>query len=144
MPAIRKRSFGIVPIAFEPDGSLAFLVLRAYKNWDFPKGQADQDESPLQAATREMTEETGIRDFDLAWGEVSTDTEIYASGKVVTYYPARVKRQNLTLPVSAELGRPEHDEYRWVSYDEARSLLPARLIPVLEWAKGIAAAQGRT
>lgn len=139
MPEIRKRSFGIVPVAFEPDGSQAFLVLRAYKNWDFPKGRAEPGETPLQAAQREMVEETGIREFTLAWGEAAMDTEIYARGKVVTYFPARVEKQHLTLPVSAELGRPEHDEYRWVSYDEARALLPARLIPVLEWARGIAA-----
>ncbi len=138
MPAIRKRSFGIIPIAFGQDGSPVFLILRAYTHWDFPKGGADEGETPLQAATREMIEETGIEQFALVWGEVSMDTEIYASGKVVTYFPARVEKQKLTLPVSAELGRPEHDEYRWVSYEEARALLPARLIPLLEWARGLA------
>jgi hypothetical protein len=39
------------------------------------------------------------------------------------------------LPVSPELGRPEHHEYRWVTYEEARSLLPLRLLPILEWAR---------
>ncbi len=138
MPVIRKRSFGIIPIAIERDGSPLFLILRAYAHWDFPKGAADEGETPLQAAQREMIEETGIREFTLAWGEVSMDTEIYASGKVVTYFPARVKKQKITLPVSAELGRPEHNEYRWASLEEARALLPPRLIPVLEWAKGLA------
>lgn len=138
MPAPRKRSFGIVPIAFEPDGSPVFLVLRAYRNWDFPKGMPDEGETSLQTARREMIEETGIRDFTLAWGEVCMDTEIYASGKVATYYLARVEKQHLTLPFSAELGRPEHDEYRWLPYAEARALLPARLIPVLDWAKRVA------
>ena len=137
MPAIQKRSFGIIPVAFEQDGSPVFLILRAYRNWDFPKGGADADESPLETARREMTEETGIREFTLDWGEISMATGIYARGKVATYYPARVQRQRLTLPVSQELGRPEHDEYRWVSYDEAHVLLPPRLIPVLDWAKGI-------
>ncbi len=135
---IRKRSFGIIPIAIERDGSPLFLILRAYAHWDFPKGGADAGETPLQAAQREMVEETGIREFTLAWGEVSMDTEIYASGKVVTYFPARVAKQEITLPVSAELGRPEHDEYRWVSFEEAHALLPPRLIPVLVWARGLA------
>ncbi len=138
MPEPRKRSFGIVPVAFEPDGSPAFLILRAYKNWDFPKGAAEPGETPLQAARREMMEETGIRELSLAWGEISMDTEIYASGKVVTYFPACVEKQRITLPVSAELGRPEHNEYRWASYEEARALLPARLIPVLELARKLA------
>ncbi len=138
MPEIRRRSFGIIPMAFEADGSLQFLILRAYRNWDFPKGAAEAGETALQAARREMLEETGIADIALAWGEVSMDTGIYSSDKVATYYPARVEKQTITLPVSAELGRPEHDEYRWVSYDEARAMLPPRLIPVLEWAKGLA------
>jgi 8-oxo-dGTP pyrophosphatase MutT (NUDIX family) len=142
MPAIRKRSFGIIPIAFEQNGSPVFLILRAYKNWDFPKGGAEAGESPLEAAKREMTEETGIQEFTLAWGEVSIDTEVYSAGKVVTYYPAQVEKQQLTLPLNAELGRPEHDEYRWVSYDKAHSLLPIRLIPILDWAKGMVTRNG--
>lgn len=143
MPEVRKRSFGIVPIAFGQNSAPVFLILRAYKNWDFPKGQAEHGETPLEAARREMTEETGIREFTLTWGEISMDTEIYASGKVVTYFPAQVKKQAITLPVSAELGRPEHNEYRWASYQEAHTLLPARLVPVLDWARRIAASGGR-
>ena len=139
MPAIRKHSFGIIPIAFEPDGSLVFLILRAYRNWDFPKGEPEANESSLETAKRELAEETGIRDITLAWGAASMETEVYAAGKVAAYYPARVEKRRLTLPVSAELGRPEHDEYRWVSYDEARSLLSPRLIPILDWARELIA-----
>lgn len=136
MPTVKRRSFGVVPIATEHDGSPVILILRAYKNWDFPKGGADEGESPLEAAKREMIEETGIQQFMLEWGEVSMDTEIYSGGKVATYYPVRVEKREITLPVNEELGRPEHDEYRWVSSDEAHSLLPLRLIPILDWAMG--------
>jgi len=41
----------------------------------------------------------------------------------------------VTLPVSPELGRPEHHEFRWTGWDEARALLPARLLPILDWAR---------
>ena len=134
MSSVKRRSFGVVPVAFENDGSPVFLILRAYKNWDFPKGGADDKETPLEAAKREMIEETGVQRFALDWGEVSMDTEIYSGGKVATYYLAKVVKQEITLPVSEELGRPEHDEYRWVSADEASTLLPLRLSPVLSWA----------
>ena len=139
MPAVKKRSFGMVPIATEQNGFLQLLILRAYKNWDFPKGGADDNETPLVAAIREMKEETGIQQLAMEWGEISMDTEIYAGGKVATYYIARVERQELVLPVSEELGSPEHDEYRWVSYQEARSLLPPRLIPILDWVVSVVA-----
>jgi 8-oxo-dGTP pyrophosphatase MutT (NUDIX family) len=137
MATIKRRSFGIIPVSKELDGSPIFLLLRAYKNWDFPKGGADEGETPLDAAKREMLEETGIQKFTLDWGEVSMDTAIYAGDKVATYYLARVEKREITLPVSAELGRPEHDEYRWVTTDEARILLPLRLIPILDWSIGI-------
>ena len=134
MATVKRRSFGMVPIALGNDGVIAFLLLRAYKNWDFPKGGADDGETPLAAAVREMEEETSIQQFSLDWGEVMMDTEIYAGGKVASYFLARVQMQDITLPVSNELGRPEHDEYRWVSSAEARILLPPRLIPILDWA----------
>ena len=137
MATVKRRSFGMVPIAIENNGVLAFLILRAYKNWDFPKGGADEGETQLAAAIRELEEETGIQQFSLDWGEVSTDTEIYAGGKVASYFLARVQKHEITLPVSTELGRPEHDEYRWVSSADARTLLSPRLIPILDWAVSI-------
>jgi bis(5'-nucleosidyl)-tetraphosphatase len=113
MTTIRKRSYGIIPIAFPAAGGPQFLILRAYSNWDFPKGGGEAGETPLQAARRELEEETGIREFELAWGEIYMDTSIYSGGKVARYYPARVEKRPLTLPVSPELGRPEHNEYGW-------------------------------
>lgn len=135
MSAIRSRSFGIIPIAFPQGGPPLYLILRAYRNWDFPKGGAEAGEKPLETARRELAEETGIRDFTLAWGEVFMDTLPYSGGKVATYYPARVAQQALTLPVNPQLGRPEHHEYRWVPYRVARALLPPRLTALLDWAQ---------
>jgi len=138
MPMIKKRSYGMVPFAVDDKGEQRFLILRAYRNWDFPKGGADENETPIMAAKREMREETGMAEIEMPYGEICKDTEIYAAGKVATFFIAKVKQQKLTLPVSKELGKPEHDEYRWVSAQEARKLLPARLVPILEWAVSIA------
>jgi 8-oxo-dGTP pyrophosphatase MutT (NUDIX family) len=137
MSAPRRRSFGIIPVALQEGGPPLFLILRAYRNWDFPKGGAEPGETPLETARRELAEETGIREFALAWGEMSMDTLPYSGGKVATYYPARVEMRKLTLPVNPELGRPEHDEYRWVPYGVARALLPPRLTALLDWAQGL-------
>jgi len=138
MATIKVRSYGVVPVDRTNLGLPIFLILRAYQNWDFPKGGADAGETPLQAATRELKEETGLRQFSYAWGEQSADTHIYANGKVATYFIAAVERSELVLPINPELGKPEHDEYRWVSFAEAQSLLPARLAPILEWAQKLA------
>lgn len=137
MPTVKRRSYGVVPRASDAQGKQIYLLLRAYANWDFPKGAADGDETPLQAATRELREETGITLCELRWGEVSKDTAIYSADKVATYFLAQVTQQDLSLPISEELGRPEHDEYRWVSAEEAATLLGPRLQPILAWAVSV-------
>jgi 8-oxo-dGTP pyrophosphatase MutT (NUDIX family) len=111
------------------------LVLRAYKNWDFPKGTIEPGESELDAAKRETLEETGLADLEFLLGDEHQDTVPYAGGKVARYFLAETRRSDIELPVSAELGRPEHHEWRWVSFDEAEELLPPRLGVVLDWAR---------
>jgi bis(5'-nucleosidyl)-tetraphosphatase len=39
------------------------------------------------------------------------------------------------LPVSPELGRPEHDEFRWVSFEEAKRLAVPRVRRIAGWAE---------
>jgi 8-oxo-dGTP pyrophosphatase MutT (NUDIX family) len=117
------------------DGGIRLLVLRAYQNWDFPKGLVEPGESELEAARREVREETGLADLDYPFGEEFKETVPYAGNKVARYYLAETEAEKITLPVSPELGRPEHHEYRWVSFDEAEDLLPPRLAIVLDWVK---------
>jgi len=114
------------------------LVLRVYRNWDFPKGLVEAGEEPLDAALREVTEETGLRGLALPWGEVWRETEPYAGGKVARFYVAESANGTVVLPVNPELGRPEHHEFRWLDFDAATRLLPPRLQRVLRWAQTVA------
>ena len=111
-----------------------FLLLRAYRNWDFPKGMVEAGEDPLDAAIREVKEETSITDLIFHWGYDFCETPPYGRGKVARYYLAETKRKMIHLPISPELGRPEHDEFLWVDQLKARKLLPPRLQPILKWA----------
>lgn len=43
--------------------------------------------------------------------------------------------EEIVLPVSIELGRPEHDDWRWVDFDMAGALLRPKLPPVLVWTR---------
>lgn len=130
-------SAGVVVVR-KQDQDWKYLFLRAYRNWDFPKGVVDPGEEPKQTAIREAREEAGIEDLHFRWGDIYKETRPYSGGKkVARYYIAETTRVDLTLPVSTELGRPEHHTYRWFSYPEIKKRAPARLVPIVEWAESI-------
>jgi len=130
---VKTRAAGVVVVRRFEDGR-RFLVLRCFGYWDFPKGEVEPDEEPLTTARREVAEETGLAELDFRWGHGFTETEPYAKGKVARYYLAECPHGEVVLPVSPELGVPEHQEFRWVRADEAETLLNDRLRKVLAWA----------
>jgi len=132
----RILSAGVVVVRYF-DGEPKFLLLRAFNYWDFPKGLLDPGEEPLAAAIREVEEETGLTKLDFRWGHDFRETEPYGSKpKIARYYIAESKEGEAHLPVSPELGRPEHEEFRWMGYDEAKELLVPRVQAILDWARG--------
>jgi bis(5'-nucleosidyl)-tetraphosphatase len=132
---VRTLSAGMV-IVRPLDRECFYLLLRAYNFWDFPKGMVGPGENPFRAACREVEEETSLNNLRFPWGEIFCETEPYGAGKVARYYLATVSEPQVVLAVSTELGRPEHHEYRWLRYGEARALLSARLTAILDWARG--------
>ncbi|MBF6986593.1 MULTISPECIES: NUDIX domain-containing protein [unclassified Cupriavidus] len=132
-----KHSAGLVVLR-PTVGQWLCLVLRAYRNWDMPKGIPEPNEEPLSAAMREAREETGLSTLELRWGKDYRETEPYTNGKIARFYLAASPSGEVRLPISAELGRPEHHEFRWVTFAEAQQLLPSRFEPILEWAQSMA------
>ena len=129
-----RLSAGVVVVRKTPEG-WRYLLLRAYNHWDFPKGMVEPGEEPLAAAIREVQEESCIADLEFTWGQDYIETAPYSRGKVARYYLAQTRTATVTLPVIAELGRAEHNEYRWVDYKTAQQLVSARVAPIVEWAE---------
>lgn len=127
-------SAGVVVVRETGDGP-RYLLLRAYRHWDFPKGMVEADEAPLDAARREVAEETGIDSLDFAWGEAYRETAPYARGKVARYYLARTDQERVVLTPNPQTGIHEHMEYRWVDVAEALSLVTPRVQRIIEWAR---------
>jgi 8-oxo-dGTP pyrophosphatase MutT (NUDIX family) len=137
MPSRATRlSAGVVVIRESAEG-WRFLLLRAFTHWDFPKGMVEAGEEPLAAAIREVREETLIEDLEFSWGHDFIETRPYSRGKVARYFIAKTKTTAVTLPVIPELGRPEHNEFRWVDYDESLRLVSPRVDPIVRWAGGL-------
>jgi len=129
-------SCGIV-LARETESGLETLLLRAFHHWDFPKGIQEAGEEPIEAAVRELREETSIADTDWQWGERFLETGPYSRGKTARYYLAATDQEEVVMGPSPETGEPEHHEYRWVSFDEAYDLSSPRVREVVVWARQI-------
>jgi bis(5'-nucleosidyl)-tetraphosphatase len=132
-------SAGIVPVRLV-NGEYLFLLLRSGSYWDFPKGNVEAGEDTLDAALREVEEETTLtpKDLKFKWGKQSKESEKYKKGKkFAVYFVAETNEKEITLPISEELGRPEHDEFKWITYKEAKKLVTNRIDKVLDWANEI-------
>jgi 8-oxo-dGTP pyrophosphatase MutT (NUDIX family) len=130
----RILSAGVVVVRATVNG-WQLLLLRAYTHWDFPKGLVEPGEDAKPAAIREAREEAQLTDLDFRWGDESIDTGPYRANKVARYFLAATLTEAIVLPINPEIGRPEHHEGRWANFAEARELVSARLLPVLDWAE---------
>lgn len=135
-PPVEKLSCGAVVVRKTSAGWLT-LMLRAYRNWDFPKGIKEEGETSLEAALREIGEETGIHDLDFTWGENFLDTGPYSRGKVARYYLVQTEQAAIEMGISPETGQPEHHEARWMDFDAAYDISAPRVRLVVQWARNV-------
>ncbi len=131
-----RLSCGVV-VARKTEARWLTLLLRAWHHWDFPKGIVEDGEEPLNAAIREVEEETGIDDLSFDWGERFFETGPYSRGKVARYYIASTRQEDVEMGISPETGEPEHHEWRWVDFDEAYDLGSPRVRQIVQWARQI-------
>ena len=131
-----RLSCGAVVVRQTSSGWLT-LMLRAYKNWDFPKGIREAGETSLEAAVREIEEETGVSDLEFRWGEGHMDTGPYSRGKVARYFIAATAKVDIEMGISPETGQPEHHEARWMTFNEAYDISSPRVRDVIQWARNV-------
>lgn len=109
-------------------------------NWTVPKGEFSEDEEPLQAAIREMEEETGFRPE----GKFLLLTPIkQKSGKIVHCWALESDLDITTIisntfelewpPKSGKRKTfPEIEKAAWFTIQAAKGLINERQIPLLE------------
>ena len=132
----QRLSCGVV-VARQADDGWLTLMLRAYHHWDFPKGICEDNEEPLDAAKREVREETSVDDLSFDWGDRFFETGPYSRGKVARYFIASTRQVDVEMGISPETGEPEHHEWRWVTFDEAYDLGSPRVKHIVQWARQI-------
>lgn len=118
-------SAGLIPLRFNGK-KYEVLLLRCYTYWDFPKGEVDTGEDFLEAALRELKEESHLELKELLFKGDFIETEKYSKGKIARYYAGLVFDSEVKIS-------SEHHQYKWVCYDDARKILGPRLQRVLDW-----------
>jgi 8-oxo-dGTP pyrophosphatase MutT (NUDIX family) len=118
----KTRSAGGVVVNAEGE---VLVVSQRGTSWSLPKGHIDPGESALDAARREIYEESGIRDLELI-GELGTyeRRKIGVNGgddrselKAITMFLFRTS-ERLLRPVD-----PDNPEARWVERSKVVALL---------------------
>ncbi len=115
----KEKSSGFIVYRRNPKKGVEYLVVRQGNDiWCFPKGHIENRESELQAAIRELREETGleVRLF-LGFKEIISYQIDKNTVKKVVFFMG----EGNTDQVQCD-GR-EIIEYRWLPYKEAEKIL---------------------
>jgi 8-oxo-dGTP diphosphatase len=92
---------------------IALIHRPKYDDWSFPKGGVDAGESHIQAAFREVLEETGVK--AIFGPEIGTvDYEVNGVTKEVRYWLAEADQFNAATPNPEEV-----DAIEWLSISDA-------------------------
>jgi bis(5'-nucleosidyl)-tetraphosphatase len=119
-----EQSIGAV-IKYQSVGDLnssEFLLLRNRRGfWGFPQGHKEKGESEIQTLTREVLEETGIRELEIQSyiGEIRYSYfkgDGMKSEKEVRFYFATTTTRQVKISI-------EHADFRWVTLADALNMI---------------------
>lgn len=117
----RQFSAGAI-IFYEGKRGREYLLLKdGYGHWVFPKGIIAEKENSLDAAKREVFEETTLKSLEFIPGFKETVQFMFTFEaelifKTVTWYLARVKTKEVKIS-------REHQSYKWCRFEKALKLI---------------------
>jgi putative (di)nucleoside polyphosphate hydrolase len=103
--------------------------------WQMPQGGIDPGETPEQAATRELFEETGIRSASIIaeaphWFTYDLPPHLHGKvwggkyrGQRQKWFLMRFDGEDAEVNITPEHGEVEFDQWRWSTLDEAVALI---------------------
>ena len=112
----REKSCGAV--VYNPERQLFLIIKMLNGNWGFPKGHTENQETDIQTAIREVTEETGIKIEILDGFKKSIKYIPFPEVlKEVIFFIGITKEEKVTID------KNEIEDYIWCSYEEALKMI---------------------
>jgi bis(5'-nucleosidyl)-tetraphosphatase len=119
----QERSAGVIAYRYDSTRKKRLYLMLRYPSgyWDFPKGRLESDETTLDAAIRELKEETNLEvalehKFEYTVSYDFRDRDGMPVHKQVTFFAGRTLSDAVVLSC-------EHEEYAWLSVGDAVKLL---------------------
>ena len=113
---IKEKSAGAILFRKEKEPMYLLLHYEA-GHWDFPKGHIEQGETDIDAISREVKEETGIKDIEIVKNFKERIQYFYKMNnklmsKEVIFYLAKTETEQVKISF-------EHIGFAWLSYEKA-------------------------
>jgi bis(5'-nucleosidyl)-tetraphosphatase len=119
---MKDRSYGVIPFAKQDNGIKFLLIQQTQGHWSFPKGHPNNDENEIDAAKRELYEETGIKNILIVPNLRLEENYFFKKGKT-TIYKTVVYFLGEVTDTKVDIQEEEVQDYRWVSYEEGINLI---------------------
>ena len=116
-----ERSAGAVVYRNAGSGRVYLLLKYPAGHWDFPKGNIEKGEQPLDTMRREVREETGLTEITPVEGYKQVIEYYYMRDggrihKQVIFFLAESMQDSVTLSF-------EHQDYAWLPFGDALKLV---------------------